>query len=135
MVWGGRRLGDALGKQLPTADAYGESWEISDHALHGSRVASGPHRGRALRDLMEHDRPALLGSTAERYAVFPWLVKFLDCRDWLSVQVHPDEETVSRLWPGERSKTEAWYVIDAAAGSRIYAGLLPGVGEARLRDA
>src|SRR5437764_1055923 len=132
MVWGGRRLGDVLGKPLPGADAFGESWEISDHPLHRSHVAAGPHRGRTLRDLMEHDRPALLGVAAQEHATFPWLVKFLDCSDWLSVQVHPDEKAVKRLCPGEGSKSEAWYVLDACPGSRIYAGLLPGVGEARL---
>ncbi len=135
MVWGGRRLRDALDKHLPTDEAYGESWEISDHPLHRSRVASGPHVGRTLRDLMETECAALLGSTGYRHGTFPWLVKFLDCSDRLSVQVHPDEDVVQRLWPGEGSKTEAWFVIDAAPGSRIFAGLVPGVGEARLRDA
>jgi mannose-6-phosphate isomerase len=59
----------------------------------------------------------------------------LDANDWLSVQVHPDEKAVAKLWPGEGSKTEAWFVIDAAPGSRVYAGLLPGVDEKRLRSA
>jgi mannose-6-phosphate isomerase len=67
--------------------------------------------------------------------VFPWLVKFLDASDWLSVQVHPDEVSVQTLWPGEGSKTEAWFILDASPGSRIYAGLLPGVGERELRQA
>jgi mannose-6-phosphate isomerase len=135
MVWGGRRLGHVLGKHLRSDEVYGESWELSDHALHQSRVAAGPYVGRSLRDLMETERPALLGVFASRHAVFPWLVKFLDCADWLSVQVHPDEEAVTRLCPGEGSKTEAWYVLDAAPGSRIYAGLLRGVREPRFRDA
>ena len=135
MVWGGRRLGEALGKPLPTPEPYGESWEISDHPSHRSVIASGPHTGRTLRDLMEHHRADLLGPSAASYDVFPWLVKLLDAWDWLSVQVHPDEEAVKRLWPGEGSKTEAWFVLDAAPGSAIYAGLLPGVGERELRAA
>ena len=49
MVWGGRRLAEALGRPLPTADAYGESWEISDHPAHRSVVADGPLEGRTLR--------------------------------------------------------------------------------------
>jgi mannose-6-phosphate isomerase len=130
MVWGGRRLGEMLGKPLPTPEPYGESWEISDHPSH--RSATG---GRTLRDLMEHERAALLGPSAPSYDVFPWLVKWLDAWDWLSVQVHPDEEAVKRLWPGEASKTEAWFVLDAAPGSKIYAGLLPGVDERELRAA
>jgi mannose-6-phosphate isomerase len=133
LVWGGRRLGEVLGKPLPTAAAYGEAWEISDHASHHSVVAAGPLRGRTLSQLMQEDRRALLGEVAEAHAVFPWLVKLLDAWDWLSVQVHPPEQHVGRLWPGENSKTEAWFVLAAAPESRVYAGLLPGVDEARLR--
>jgi mannose-6-phosphate isomerase len=134
LVWGGRRLGEVLGKPLPAA-ACGESWEISDHAAHHSVVADGPRRGQTLRRLMEEDRRALLGPAAEVYSVFPWLVKLLDADDWLSVQVHPPEQHVGRLWPGENSKTEAWFVLAAAPESRVYAGLLPGVDEAQLRAA
>lgn len=135
MVWGGRRLGDRMGKALPSGEKYGESWEVSDHALHNSVVAAGPARGRSLRDLMERERAELLGPSQAGRAQFPWLVKFLDACDWLSVQVHPDEEAVKRLWPGEGSKTEAWFVVAADPGSRIYAGLRPGVDESRLRQA
>jgi len=135
MVWGGRRLKEVLGKSLPTDEPYGESWEISDHSSHQSVVASGPLAGKTLRQLMEEDRAALLGRGAEAYRVFPWLIKFLDARDWLSVQVHPDDEEVKRLLPGEGGKTEAWFVLDAQPGSRVYAGLLPGVDEERLRAA
>jgi mannose-6-phosphate isomerase len=134
LVWGGRRLGDALGKPLPTADAYGESWEVSDHSAHRSRLA-GTSPARTLRDLMERDRAALLGRAAPSHATFPWLVKYLDARDWLSVQVHPDDAAAARLCPGEGGKTEAWFVLDADAGSRVYAGLRPGVAEERLRRA
>ncbi len=62
-------------------------------------------------------------------------MKFLDARDWLSVQVHPDDESVRTLWPGEGGKTEAWFVLDAAPTGKVYAGLNPGVDEARLRAA
>jgi mannose-6-phosphate isomerase len=135
LVWGGRRLGDVLHKQLPTQGSYGEAWEISDHASHPSVVADGPWKGRTLRELMAHERRALLGDAADHYSVFPWLVKLLDADDWLSVQVHPNEEDVRRWWPGEGSKTEAWFVLAAAPESRVYAGLLPGVDEQRLRAA
>jgi mannose-6-phosphate isomerase len=133
MVWGGRRLGTLLGKPLPDGGTYGESWEISDHPSHPSVVATGPWAGRTLQELMQTQKQALLG--AAKYDVFPWLVKFLDACDWLSVQVHPNEEAVRRLLPGEGSKTEAWFVIDAQPGSRVYAGLRPGVDDKRLRQA
>jgi mannose-6-phosphate isomerase len=135
MVWGGRRLGEVLHKDLPTAGTYGESWEISDHAMHQSVAVAGPWAGRTLRRLMLQEREALLGSSARHHAVFPWLIKFLDANDWLSVQVHPDEEAVKRLWPGEGSKTEAWFVMDRAQDSRIYAGLRPGINATELQAA
>jgi mannose-6-phosphate isomerase len=132
MVWGGRRLAEALGKPLPTAEPYGESWEVSDHRSHHSVVACGPLAGRTLHQLMATQRRPLLGPAAGNHTTFPWLIKFLDAHDWLSVQVHPDEQAVRWLWPGEGSKTEAWFVLDAAPGSRVYAGLLPDVDPARL---
>jgi mannose-6-phosphate isomerase len=134
LVWGGRRL-ELLGKSLPPGVACGEAWEISDHPSHRSVIAAGQGQGRTLRHLMEHQRPALLGQAAQQYETFPWLVKYLDACDWLSVQVHPDEQTVTRLWPGEGGKTEAWFVLQADPGSLIYAGLRPGVTEVVFRRA
>jgi mannose-6-phosphate isomerase len=135
MVWGGRQLGEVLGKDLPPDGVYGEAWEISDHPSHVSVVSDGPYKGQTLRQLMEHHATALLGEAAGRYRRFPWLVKLLDACDWLSVQVHPNDADVERLWPGESGKTEAWFVLAAAPNSRIYAGLLPGVDEQILRQA
>jgi mannose-6-phosphate isomerase len=84
---------------------------------------------------MHERRLELLGGTGNGQAAFPLLVKLLDANDWLSVQVHPDDQAVRRLWPGEGGKTEAWFVLDAAPGSLIYAGLRPGVEEQQLRQA
>jgi mannose-6-phosphate isomerase len=84
---------------------------------------------------MERHSAALLGRAATCPARFPWLVKLLDAWDWLSVQVHPNDEHVVRLWPGEGGKTEAWFVLAAAPNSRIYAGLRPGVDVKELRNA
>jgi mannose-6-phosphate isomerase len=135
MVWGGQALRSRLGKHFPTEEPYGEAWDVSDHALHPSVIAEGPWRGATLRQLMQEHREVLLGPAAARFTVFPWLIKFLDACDWLSVQVHPDATAVKTLWPGEGSKTEAWFVIDAAPTGRIYAGLLPGIGPEQLRQA
>lgn len=127
MVWGGRGLADHLGKALPTTETYGEAWEISDHASHHS--VSGD--GRTLRQVMLEPLP-LLGRHA---TTFPWLVKFIDAHDWLSVQVHPDDVAVTQLWPGEGGKTEIWFVMAAKPGSRAYAGLKGGVDEKVMRQA
>src|SRR5689334_13025941 len=106
MVWGGRRLATVLNNPLPSDEPYGESWEVSDHPVHRSALADGV----SLRDLMADRAADLLGPAADQYAVFPWLIKFLDANDWLSVQVHPDERAVGELLPGEGSKTEAWFI-------------------------
>src|SRR5437870_4268886 len=99
MVWGGRRLGDVMGKPLEGEGPWGESWEVADHAVHVSTIASGPLAGQSLRDLVQKQPEALLGPAARSAPTFPWLFKFLDACDWLSVQVHPDAEAVQTLWP------------------------------------
>ncbi len=135
MPWGGRKFGRFLGKNLPTGQPHGESWEVSDHPLHHSRLTTATGFGLTLHQLMAEDRVTLLGAAAKQHAVFPWLFKLLDAQDWLSVQVHPDEVAVKKLWPGESAKTEAWFILDADPGSRVYAGLKPGVGPKELRHA
>jgi mannose-6-phosphate isomerase len=134
-VWGGRRLGEELGKLLPAQGTYGESWELSDHPLHASVADTDPYKNRTLRSLIEESPVGILGAGASRSTQFPWLIKFLDAHDRLSIQVHPDSNRVAQLRPGEGSKTEAWYVIDRAPAGRIYAGLLPGIDETKLRTA
>jgi mannose-6-phosphate isomerase len=135
LPWGDRRLATALSKPLPPTREFSESWEVSDHASHSSRIATGPAAGMTLRQVMQESGRALLGKAGNSNAVFPWLIKWLDCDDWLSVQVHPDDETAPRLWPGERGKTEAWFVLQADPGARIYAGLKPGVDASVLKAA
>lgn len=133
-VWGGARLQQQLLKANNSAELLGESWELSDHASHSSIVTTGPLTGMTLRHLMSHHRESLLGQSLAK-DVFPLLVKFLDANDWLSVQVHPNDDIVQRLLPGEGGKTEAWIILDAEPGSRVYAGLLPHVNESELRKA
>jgi len=135
MVWGGNLLGNRLGKLLPDDQPYGESWDVSDHATHATTVQVGPLAGTSLRTLMTQRKRELLGAAADQHSIFPWLVKHLDARDWLSVQVHPNDELVKRWWPGEGGKTEAWFILDAQPGSRIYAGLRAGINEQAMRNA
>lgn len=120
MPWGGRQLGDALGKPLPPEGTWGESWEISAHPMHVSRVADGPLVGRALTDLLPG---------------FPLLVKYLDATDWLSVQVHPDDDKAMSLSGEPLGKTEAWVVLGVEPGGRVFAGFKPGVDRARFEQA
>ena len=130
-LWGGQRFATNLGRPLPPGDDFAESWELVDRGADQSVVAAGPLAGTTLGELVRQRGPELLGRHAPR-AVFPLLFKFLDaCRD-LSVQVHPDDTRAARLSPPDLGKTEAWYVIDAAAGSRIYAGLRTGIDRESL---
>ncbi len=135
MPWGGRELARFLGKSLPVDSLVGESWEVSDHPSHVSSLAMATDFGVSLRQLMSENRRDLLGPGADRFDRFPWLIKLLDAQDWLSVQVHPDDASVKSLLPGEQGKTEAWLVLSAEPTSRIYAGLLPGIGAKELRAA
>src|SRR5262245_7164495 len=130
-LWGGRRLGSVLGKPIGEGSDYAESWEIADHAQGQSIVAQGPLVGTTLHDLVASRRDELLGRHAPQ-SRFPLLFKFLDCQRDLSVQVHPDDAAAARLDPPDLGKTEAWLILDAQPGSRVYAGLKAGVDRADL---
>jgi mannose-6-phosphate isomerase len=125
-LWGGRRFETALGRTLPGQGVFAESWQLVDRGADQSVVAVGPLAGSTLGDLVSAHGRELLGRHAPRKA-FPLLFKFLDACQDLSVQVHPDDARAARLGTPDLGKTEAWYVIDAAPGSRIYAGLAAGV--------
>lgn len=133
-LWGGRRLADLLGKDFAGQPTAAESWEVCSRGDDQSEVLFGPLAGRTLRDLLCAFGPQLVGSDhpSDR---FPLLFKFLDAAEPLSVQVHPTDALAARLVPPDSGKTEAWYVIDAAPESLIYAGLRPGVDRACLAEA
>ncbi len=131
-VWGGRNLATTLGKSLPAEGKFGEAWELSAHPHHVSQVAVGPCAGKSLVDLWETERTSVFGIAARHEPKFPLLVKFLDCHELLSVQVHPNDEQAARLIGDELGKTEAWIILDVAESGRVYAGLKPGVDEAML---
>ena len=132
--WGGRRLQTLFGKPLgPEAD-YAESWEVVDRGAIQSQVAAGPHAGRSLRWLMEQHRESLLGPHAD-LGQFPLLIKLLDAADRLSVQVHPDCGQAAAMGFGEPGKSEAWVILEASPGSRLYVGLRSGVRAADLQAA
>jgi mannose-6-phosphate isomerase len=132
-LWGGRALGAWLNTPLPGDDPVGEAWVLSDRDDHSSCVANGPLKGHNLTQLMRQSRDQLLGGLATRFERFPLLLKFLDVRDMLSVQVHPSDNQTDLLPAGERGKTEAWVVLEAAPNGRIYAGLKPHTTASDLR--
>ena len=146
-VWGGRRL-ERFGKTLPTSANIGESWELADLPSTDpsggggdparSRITNGPLAGHTLHDALERWAADLLGRRAPTpTGDFPLLVKYLDAREHLSVQVHPSPK-YSAAHPGANLKTECWFVLEADPGSKIFKGVKPGVTrsdfERALRD-
>lgn len=134
-LWGGRRLADLLSTPLPGEGPIGEAWLLSDRDDHQSLVADGPLKGQTLRQLLKQWPAQLLGRLAGRFYRFPLLLKFLDARDTLSVQVHPSDQQKNFLPAGETGKTEAWIVLKAGLESRIYAGFKPDTTTDTLRQA
>ncbi len=146
-VWGGRRL-ESLGGELPDGAMVGESWEVADldeTSVEGggggsasSVIANGEMRGMTLRDAVRAMGTNLMGTASlSGEGGFPLLVKYLDARENLSVQVHPSA-AYAAAHPGAHLKTESWYVVEAEAGSKIYTGMREGVTardfEARARS-
>ncbi len=131
-LWGGRRLASLCAAPLPGDGPIGEAWLLSDRDDHSSKVAIGPLKGLTIRQLMDQSPEQLLGKLAGRFPRFPVLLKFLDAHEHLSVQVHPQDEQTDYIPAGERGKTEAWVVLEAARDSRIYAGLKRGTTEENL---
>ena len=133
-IWGGRRLGDTLGKPIGDRDDYAESWEVVDHGKDQSVVENGPLAGRSLRLLMLDHKTWLMGEHASERQ-FPLLFKYLDCNDILSVQVHPNDKYAGNMPVPDRGKTEAWYVVSSQPESVIFAGLQPGTRREDLEEA
>ncbi len=144
-MWGGRKLQTVLGKGLPPGKSIGESWELYDFPPGvidnsgdwvSSEVAEGALAGRSLhwivsefgRDL--HGDVPLVGPHGQ----FPILIKFLDARDDLSVQVHPDQRYAEDN-PGAHLKSEAWYVVQSDPGARLFKGLTAGVSREQFSEA
>ncbi len=124
-IWGGDKLRPGIS---PTAEA----WVVYEKDL----VTSGALAGRSLGDLAREFGPRLLGERVSRLtgSRFPLLVKILDCAQWLSVQVHPNDEQAQRLEGiGFFGKTEAWHVLEAAPGAELIAGIQPGVTAESLK--
>ncbi len=123
-IWGGRGLQTLFGKALPPEVPIGESWELADLPNGQSVVLNGPLKGRTLGSLMKQYGPEIVG-TSGFSGSFPLLIKLLDAKDVLSVQVHPDAEACRRMGTGQ-PKTECWYIVAAEPGAVIYKGLKPG---------
>ena len=125
-LWGGRRIAQIL-PDAPAEGPIAEAWLVSDVDGSVSVVADGPLAGTTLRELMQI-RNAELG--LPHHDRFPLLIKIIDAKQPLSVQVHPNDEQARRLEGQPRGKTEAWYILHAEPGAKVYAGFKPGVDRA-----
>ena len=124
MVWGGTKI--AAYKGIKTEDDHiGESWELSGVEEHQTNVVNGALRGRSITDLVKEYKGRLVGEHvyAENGDEFPLLIKFIDARDDLSIQVHPDDAMARRKHDQRNGKTEMWYAVAADPGACLYSGL------------
>jgi mannose-6-phosphate isomerase len=129
-IWGGRNLETLYAKALPPSLPIGESWEISDRPGDESRVAAGPWKGKTLHQIMDECPGELLGPLPEMPKRFPLLLKIIDARERLSLQVHPPARQAAQL--GGEPKTEMWYVVQAGPAAELFAGLKRGVTRAEF---
>ena len=133
-VWGGRELERVYGRTLPDSDKpYGEAWEIVDREGEQSIVDQGPFAGTSLNDLWTQHREEIFGDGFDHHPRFPILIKILDARDELSIQVHPPVHLATEL--GGEPKTEMWFIADCDPGAKLYVGLKSGVTRADFEQA
>jgi mannose-6-phosphate isomerase len=134
--WGGRSL-ESLRGPIPTPGILAESWEVSCHPNGPSVVLDGSLAGIPLPDLVARFGEALLGRrvVADNGTDFPLLAKFIDARESLSIQVHPDDAYAQVHEGWSHGKNEMWYVVAAAPGSKLVVGLKPGTTRARFAEA
>ena len=132
VVWGGQRIRAARGEQPAADESIGESWEVSQQARGMSVVQSGSLAGTSLADIMAADPTGLVGPGFSGNE-FPLLIKLLDARTRLSVQVHPDDALAQEMGVGTRGKTECWYMI--GDGGELFQGTAAGVTADSFRAA
>ena len=120
-IWGGSRFLEEFHRRL-NPGRYAESWEISDHPDGRTRIINGPAAGMTLGEAMARFGREISGGGAA--GAFPLLVKLIDARETLSVQVHPDDAGAAKY--GGEAKSEMWYVLSATPDAHIYSGFLPG---------
>lgn len=133
-VWGGRELEHVYGRELPHPERpFGESWEIVDREGEQSVVDAGPYAGSTLHALWTRQRAAIFGEGLPDSPRFPILIKVLDARDDLSIQVHPPVDRAAES--GGEPKTEMWFIADCEPNAKLYVGLKKGVTRPNFEQA
>lgn len=119
-LWGGSRLVEEYGKEYD-GEVLAETWELSCHPDGPSVIRNGKYTGRTLSEYIEREGKDVLGTHCRRFRDFPILTKFIDAKDNLSIQVHPDNRYALKN-EGQYGKTEMWYVMDAGKEAFLYYG-------------
>ena len=131
-LWGGTKLRTVFGKKCDY-DVIGESWELSAHPDGQSAIASGIFTGMYFGEFIEkygHDVVGWKSSSLDR---FPVLIKFIDAKKALSIQIHPDDDYALEI-ENEFGKNEMWYVVDCEPGAFLYCGLKKDSSKEEIRE-
>ena len=119
IVWGGNRLKNDYGFKSELKN-IAEAWMLCARNDGDNIVINGEYAGKSFTELVK-EAPGLLGTKGEKYSEFPLLIKFIDAKSDLSVQVHPDDE-YARIHENSYGKTEAWYILDCDEGAQLIYG-------------
>ncbi len=125
-LWGGQRLKNEYFK-TGTTDIVAESWEVSCHSDGLCHIENGLFAGKTLLEYIETNGKKVLGTKARDYDYFPLLIKLIDAKENLSVQVHPDDFYAQKYENGQNGKTEMWYILSAEPGAELIYGLKDGI--------
>lgn len=131
-IWGGTRLRDDFGKKCDLPK-IAESWELSCHKDGMSVIANGEFKGLTLSEFIQKEGKDVLGSSCGKFEDFPILIKLIDAKDNLSVQVHPDNEYAQRV-EGEYGKTEMWYIVDCDDGAELLYGFKKEISKEEFKE-
>lgn len=130
-IWGGTRLSKEF-DMVSFTDRQAEAWVLSCHEAGHSIVENGEDKGKTLAEVIAEKGKDCLGTNCEKFSFFPILIKLIDARDNLSVQVHPDDDYALRV-EGEYGKTEAWYIMDCDEGAEIIYGFKEDITKEEFR--
>lgn len=131
-LWGGTRLKTEFGKEF-TGDRLAETWELSCHPDGPSVVLNGEYAGDTLSEYILMEGKKVTGTKSRKYEQFPLLIKFIDAKDDLSIQVHPGDAYALEN-EGQYGKTEMWYIVDCEEGASLYYGFSREVSREEFRE-
>ena len=131
-IWGGNKLKTQFNKGFD-GDVLAETWELSCHPDGPSTIDNGEEKGITLNEYVEKNGRKVLGTNCDKFEDFPILIKLIDAKDNLSIQVHPDN-TYALKNEGQYGKTEMWYIVDCKPGAILYYGFSKEVSKEEFEE-